>query len=377
MYPGYLKMRYTSSTGVITDTEVINNHRVQAYAKNAGVTWLRPCDACSAIGTTVLGTNPPYVLPNKDVMKPPWWDDFDIPGSEQFLGIMGLGFDNADDSTRVVEVTQSLYRGGSLGRMREATRAIVVTGIMVATSDIGMSVGKRWLRTLDSQVAGCITNDLYMYAACPCVCEPDCSDPNCQQQCIQKYYRVLRRGRITRGPEYVRTTKMSQGVMAQVQFTLTLADPSIYGAPIPVQQVIPVDDEWTRIVSPLIPPQPTVPITADQFMPELTVKNVGGNVNNIKVRFLADGVEVHALVIPVIAPGETIKVDYGSRRVFLVGSDSSESLLPAFATAVDGGPLFWPAAALWETRKDFDVEVTKPIASASPQLGGNVAGRWV
>lgn len=381
MYHGYLTLQSTTSAGAVVVAELVNNHRVQEYAKNAGIYWVHQ-NSCQPIGSVLTQGRAPYVLPNNDAIKPPWWDAGDVRGSEEFLGLMGVEFSGVDDSTRVIEVNQSLYRGGSLGRMREATREFVVSGIMVATSETGMALGKRWLRGVDGQVAGCMTNEVYLYEACPCVCEPDCSDPACQDACIQRYYRLFKKARITRGPEFMSTQQMSVGWMTQVQFTITAADPAIYGAPIAVLQPSPdetPDDgpEWTHWVQPLIPPPLARPITAPRFVPELTMTNTGGDVRDIQVFFRAGTTVVHDIKVPVIAPGETIKVDYAARLVTLIDAQGESTVLPGFVTRADGTLMFWPALNVWQTELDYDVEMVKPATSAAPVLGGSVLGRWL
>jgi hypothetical protein len=351
------------------DTVVIDNHMTQEWAATLGIHWLRGCTSCAGLAPR----DRQYVTPLKDSGKPPWWD-----GSQDamsFLGVYGLAIEGADDSMRDVRVQESISDGGYVGARRYRTRTLTVRALAIAESDCSLGFGLAWMHTLDT-TAVCADSSVTMYECCPCVCGPGCDDPNCQQSCVVRYQRELRRCRITSGPTVLqRRVLPSGGAMAEVEFQIVAQDPHYYrpavpftfstGSAFPVTDVLdpapPTDDptdpwatpvesnpwaiepepvrtEWLRTEQPLpLPDGFRDPLIA----PEVVVAADMGAADEVRVTLWDGPIQRAAFIVPYVPAGASVRVDLGARRVFTEwnGVERSNS---AFISGVTGGPFFWP-----------------------------------
>jgi hypothetical protein len=220
VYEGYL---------TIDGVEVINTHRATAYARAAGLPWVRGCSQCSSVLAGLEGEYETPLLDRKRGVPPPWWRD-GVTDALEFFGLIGMSVSNVDDSTRRIEVLSAASGGGHFGPLRYQTRSLTVRAVAVAASDCALGFGLDWLRSLDSAVTcGSVTTE--MYDCCPNVAASDCTDPVCVEQCIQRRRRMFYGTRIITGPTVLRRREMdSRGAMAEVEFVIVASDPFIYSA---------------------------------------------------------------------------------------------------------------------------------------------------
>jgi hypothetical protein len=126
----------------ISGNEIINQTRTAQYARAARVPWFKDQEVNDYL-PLLLGDGPRYQTPLLD--NAPWTDP-DVPESYDFLGFYPLEIAGIEDSSRGAEVVQYISDGGSAGRVRHATKSIVVNGMLMATSDAGADYGMKWLR---------------------------------------------------------------------------------------------------------------------------------------------------------------------------------------------------------------------------------------
>jgi hypothetical protein len=129
-------------TGYFTlgGTEIINVARVEAYAKSASMSWFKPVYRNEALGP-LLGQT--YRSPLQD--SAPWADEGD-DNSLDFMGFYPLNITGLEDSTAEATVTENVFDGGVVGRVRHGTKSIVFSGVLIATSECGVEYGMRWLK---------------------------------------------------------------------------------------------------------------------------------------------------------------------------------------------------------------------------------------
>lgn len=266
MYTGYL---------AIAGKEVINTHRVREYARMAGLGWVGGCDSCESIAE---GKGDDYVTPMLDVKKPPWWGDGSNLDALEFLGVMGLSLDNADDSTRKIAITPGVVNGAYLGPLRYTERTVTVRAVAIAASDCALDFGLAWLRSVDI-TDDCASSVVDLYACCPHLAATDCADPVCAKACVDKQWRQYHNARITGGPTILRRREhMTRGAWAELEFIITAGDPYIYSPPsnVPhvevasVEVVDPVAEETPEPVDefaePLPYPRPPAPVREPRFV---------------------------------------------------------------------------------------------------------------
>lgn len=122
--------------------EIINATRVEQYARSAGMHWLKPVYE-NAYLPLMLGDGDRYTTPLQD--NAPWVDP-DNPYSWEFLGVYPVEITGLEDSTRTAELIQYTTDGGSVGRIRHATKPVVFNVLLVATSEAGAEYGFQWLK---------------------------------------------------------------------------------------------------------------------------------------------------------------------------------------------------------------------------------------
>lgn len=216
MYPGWL---------TLGGVEVVNNHRTARYARNGGLSWLKGCTTCNGIWAADGLT---YRMPRLDDPHPPWWDGSKDAGL--FYGMYGLALDGADSATRQVERVEGVQDGGYLGSPRDGIRTMTLSGVLAADSDSGIGFGLAWLRSLDP-ATGCTPVNTGVYESCPCICDAECDDQECLDDCVRIYQREFRSTRIISGPTVLLRRPMSVGHMARVEIQIAAADPHAYSPP--------------------------------------------------------------------------------------------------------------------------------------------------
>lgn len=168
MYEGYL-----SHAG----TEIMNAMRTKAYIDNQmpqfpleDVASVRAEDLRLALG------DGEYESPLVD--GAPWLDESD-PSSQKFYGLYPISIDGDGDSTRTVEITESLLDGGVAGRGRHGTRELRVRALMIGETKMALESGMTWLRNAleggCGSDGGCNGDPLCFFADAPSLC-PDMVD---------------------------------------------------------------------------------------------------------------------------------------------------------------------------------------------------------
>lgn len=198
-------------------TEVVNSARAYAYADAAGIAWLEECDHCAAAHPS----GETYLTPSTGSTAP-WWNG--DPDRNKFLGVVGLGIEGADNSTRTAKVQSTLGNpGGSIGAPYYGPRTLVLRGLAVAVDDCGLQSGIAWLqmRQLD-------TGD-------PCA-PPSLNYYECCAGTMTNYRRQYRQARIIAGPEFLEMHRnmRSGGACATFEMTIVTGDPIEYGPSGPI-----------------------------------------------------------------------------------------------------------------------------------------------
>jgi hypothetical protein len=382
MYEGFL---------LIDGKEVINNHRVYAYAERAGLNWLRECSFCESVETSLGG---PWVSPYQDMPHPPWWVDT-VKDSHRFFGFYGLSVSGTDDDTREVAVQEYLFDGGSFGRGRRGTREMLVRAVAVAADDAALGYGLSWLRTFDRRV-GCSTATAEMYLTCPCVCASDCGSKECLNTCVEVYRRQFRRVRITSGPKIISRPTLSHGAAATVEFLMVAADPQVYTkAGVGIDRLGAVGPVRRRAMIPSVAPDTTnaglligsplpvmdLPSTWDarmypftvvpQFGENAMVPNLGltnkDTAQSITVRLLSsEGEVVGDMVLKDVEAHEQVFIDYSARKVWRRSSESDPYVIDLMmAITMDGSPVLWP----WSFEAGSGTfEVSVPAKGTPPEV---------
>jgi hypothetical protein len=150
--------------------EIINVARTEAYVKAGGHSWFRPAFNNAAL-PDLLGDGK-YTNPLND--DPPWFDPDDL-SSTDFYGFYPFGITGIDDSTRTASPTEALGDGGVPGRVRNAMRSMVFSGVLLAGSECGAEYGMRWLRDVlsGSPCGSGPTSVCDGFTLCYLSCEPD------------------------------------------------------------------------------------------------------------------------------------------------------------------------------------------------------------
>ena len=162
--------------------EIVNVTRTEAYVKGAGHHWFRPVFGNAAL-REILG-DAPYTDPLHD--DPPWFDP-DDPNSGDFYGFYPLGIKGVEDSTRTASPVEALGDGGVPGRVRNAMRSIVFSGLILARTEAAAEYGQRWLRDVlsGSPCGAGPTSVCDGFTLCYLASEPDIVEaPQILLQCI-------------------------------------------------------------------------------------------------------------------------------------------------------------------------------------------------
>jgi hypothetical protein len=216
--------------------EFINAERTEAYARNAGAGWFKGCFGGTDLAP-MLGQR--YDTPWLD---PAPWTDPDAPESYGFWGAYPLGITGLEDSTRTGEVIESTSDGGTVGRIRHGTRAVVFNEALVGDSDCAVDYGARWLRRLLLGAAcgtqaneACSGDDL-----CYLSCEPglDWEGEGTLLDilgCLDPFERSLRRVVFNNGPTFTsKQTTTDGGAVWTASMTAVAGNPFEFSAENPI-----------------------------------------------------------------------------------------------------------------------------------------------
>lgn len=236
-YIGYLQLG---------GNEIVNSARVTTYAQGLGITAIS-CAQCDTL-PRALGDDP-YISPDTD--DAPWFDPT-VVASKEFAGVLGLEITGLDQPFNVREPIPLAADGAALSPVRRRQREILVRALLFAGSECGLSYGRTWMA---AAVRGsgcgldCVGDDLCFLTCCP----PPCSEPPPvpDDDCGNNEWRTLYNVGVLEGPVIRETTRLNNGWMQEVEFTLVAGNPFIYHRPTLVAngptagQVIPGFNEET------------------------------------------------------------------------------------------------------------------------------------
>ncbi len=245
MWNGYLRLG---------GNEIVNTPRVVALASSLGLPLGVECDECPGLADmagAVYGDDEAF----GDVTTAPWYDEND-PASADFIGFVGIRIRDTLDSTREASVIQRLGGGGVIGRSRNATRDVRVTGLLIGRTRLAADYGMSWLSSaLDRNACGqhgdtCGLADLEWLADCPPVqgAETD-SD---YAAAVAPLRRLLHDVAATSGPLALEERETDCFLIYEVEFTITAQEPKVYGAPKDFDLVPSYIDGKTDVVRNLI-----------------------------------------------------------------------------------------------------------------------------
>lgn len=213
--------------------EFINVTRTEAYAAEFAVPWLRPVFRNTAL-PLMLGED--YESPLQDDAP---WTDPDIEASYDFLGLYPINITGVEDSTRQATVVESVLDGGTVSRIRKATRNVVFEVALIALSDTGAEYGMTWLESMllggncGPQATAGVGGAQLCYLSSEPLIDPD--GPMDPEDCLTPLVRTLYKTVFPAGPTVTRKRPMSDGgEMWIVTFTATCGESSAYGAEVPV-----------------------------------------------------------------------------------------------------------------------------------------------
>jgi hypothetical protein len=273
-HPGYL---------CFAGTEIVNNCRTVAYARAGLATvQIEDCYCCpdpgfpAAVGAPVGG----YTLPQPD--EAPWYDASE-PSSAEFGGFYVLSADGLGPGETTRTLTERASGGGSLlGRAKQTSPQVTVTGVLFGKTCCAATYGLRWLRSIlrgpCGSADGCNGGDLLFFDCCP---DLDCGDT--PQACAQPYQRLLKDVAVIQSPRITgqfHGTSNCAGVadcqgasVLQVEFTLSAGRPCVYGNVLDVATVAlgNVNDEcveWLPVAAGKCPGDPCAPAPSALIDPE-------------------------------------------------------------------------------------------------------------
>lgn len=199
----------------LNGTEVANADRVQAYIRNGLVDpdW----QASLCYDCDVLNDGYPYISPASD--DAPWFD-MTIAESEEFFGIIP---DRIDLLTVLGRSVQQSSSGGIVGPLTPKPRILSFTGQMVASSELGMTYGERWLNEVLSGstdcTTGCSMDEALLLPACPSE----------DYDLGETYFRRMIDVGIIDGPVLNRVGNLPECKISSVSFQLVAGVPYLVG----------------------------------------------------------------------------------------------------------------------------------------------------
>lgn len=128
--------------------ELINNARLDRYARNLGIGFWNCRDQCETLEQTLEQREwkeGPYTTPAQDMA--PWYDPV-YPPSAGFAGIHILEATNIHSSTHTGGVSERARDGGTLLRTRRTSREMLYRVLLVGVSEQACHYGLNWLTTV-------------------------------------------------------------------------------------------------------------------------------------------------------------------------------------------------------------------------------------
>src|SRR5262245_7604997 len=216
--------------------EFINAQRTEAYATQAGAGWLKGCFGGTDLGP-MLGQT--YRSP---MLDPAPWTDPDAPESYEFFGVYPLGVTGIEDSTRVGNVIESTGDGGTVSRIRHATRSVVFNVALVGGSDCAVDYGARWLRRLllgaacGTQASEACSGENLCYLSCEPLLDWESGGTMLDALgCLDPYERNLRRVVFNTGPTITSKQNTSDGgAVWMATMTAVAGNPYEFGTEVPI-----------------------------------------------------------------------------------------------------------------------------------------------
>lgn len=208
--------------------EIVNIARAQVYADS--LQGFR--SVYDTEGLLVYLSNPTYVDPVTDLA--PWYDP-DIAASGRFYGFYPLNFTGTEDSSRAAETVESTGDGGTPGRLRHATKTVVMNGLLLGADEEAVEYGMAWLRrallgaacsaTLSTEQA--LGARLEYLSASPTLLSATAESP---AELHKRYERSLERVTINTGPSItLKRTLLCDGAVWGAQFTAVAGIPFEFG----------------------------------------------------------------------------------------------------------------------------------------------------
>lgn len=225
MFRGYLK---------VGDTEIANNERTRRLALTAPtlLRWLNQGPKYPTLEAAMSG-GVSYDYTN--IAQFPWYDNTQPDVSSRFFGLYVMGISGLLDSSRTVQITESVYDGGVLGIPRKATKRTKVQGIMIARGLDALEYGFQWLdAVLDADACGqhgniCGATDLTFLTDVPPAQESGQSDAD-YQAVITGMTRYLHGVGTTSGPLIDTELESGPFFAYNIEFTLGVTRPYVYSA---------------------------------------------------------------------------------------------------------------------------------------------------
>lgn len=161
-----------------------------------------------------------------DIANAPWHNPAD-PESAEFLGIWNFDVRGLDAVPVQREVMDSIGPGGSASYHRDKPREIAVTAVLLAATNAGVRYGLRWLACQLRSAASTGGAALEFLAASPAgsAADPDRLYRQALDVVLVREPQVTAYGIGHGGQEH------RQGTVLTVEYTLTAANPYLFGAP--------------------------------------------------------------------------------------------------------------------------------------------------
>lgn len=235
---------------VLNGSEIINAERVETYLEAERVSWFRPYYKTTAISTL---TGETYI--NSWVDEPPWGDP-DNPDTYRFWGVYPLNITGISDSTRTAEITENIGAGGTIGDIRDASRAMVFEVALLGQSECAVEAGFNWLKAACSENAcsdnGCGGGELCYFSCEPCVTDDCIGEEGALDACIAEHSRTLRGVKVVGGPVVTAERTLSDGsVMWTATFTVVAGNPYEFGSEVDLVEGFGVaSDPWVPEIIP-------------------------------------------------------------------------------------------------------------------------------
>lgn len=198
--------------------------------------WTGTADA----STSTMETRQLIVAPSFEgasVADAPWYD-LDIPdASGDFFGAYALTVESTSNSTRQATISEGILNGGSIGRMRRATRSVRVQALLFARNSSGLEYGRSWLESVTSPGAcgqhgtRCGVTDLMYLVNCPPELADFPADGAGYNTFVDQLVRFMHAVEVTSGPFTVEEYQFNSNefVAQLVEFTISSERAYTYG----------------------------------------------------------------------------------------------------------------------------------------------------